>query len=53
MPPNSSSAGALARVSRLVQTRLVNDPFSDPCVYLDFRESRRALLFDLGDVAAL
>lgn len=32
---------------------LVNDPFDDPGVYVDFLYERRALLFDLGDIRAL
>jgi len=33
--------------------RLVNGPFDDPAVYVDFLYERRALLFDLGDIRAL
>jgi len=32
---------------------LVNGPFDDPAVYVDFLHDRRALLFDLGDIRAL
>lgn len=32
---------------------LVNDPFGDPAMYLEFKHRRRALLFDLGDIHSL
>ncbi len=37
----------------LFEARLVNGVFGDPGLYVDFRDERRALLFDIGDISAL
>jgi ribonuclease Z len=37
----------------LFEPRLSNAAFGDPGLYVDFRDERRALLFDVGDIAAL
>ena len=37
----------------LFEVALVNDAFGDPGLYVDFRDERRALLFDLGDISVL
>ena len=38
---------------RLFEPQLTNQAFGDPGIYVDFRDERRALLFDIGDIDAL
>ncbi len=44
---------SLPTMRPLFEPALVNDTFGDPGLYADFRDERRALLFDLGDVSGL
>ena len=37
----------------LLDAFLVNDAFGDPGLYVDLRDQRRSLLFDLGDLSSL
>ena len=37
----------------MLMPQLVNPAFGDPGLYVDFRNEKRALLFDIGDVGAL
>jgi ribonuclease Z len=37
----------------IVSAALVNGELGDPALYLDFRDEKRALLFDLGDIGKL
>ena len=40
-------------VRPLIHSRLINPPFGDPGVHLEFMFERRGMLFDLGDLQPL
>jgi ribonuclease Z len=49
----SKNATEVAGMRPIFQPHLVNGPFDDPALFVDVLFERRALLFDLGDIAAL
>jgi ribonuclease Z len=49
----SKNAAEVDGMRPIFQPRLVNGPFDDPALFVDVLFERRALLFDLGDIAAL
>jgi ribonuclease Z len=36
----------------IFHAELINRPFGDPGVFIDLKFERRAILFDIGDIAA-
>jgi ribonuclease Z len=49
----SKNAAGVSGMRPTFQPCLVNGPFADPALFVDVLFERRALLFDLGDIASL
>ncbi len=47
------NTGAYFAMKPLFQSQLLNNPFEDPVLFVDFLFERRALLFDLGSIRNL
>lgn len=47
------ASGEYGSMSSRFHPQLVNDPFGDPGLYVEFMFEKRAILFDLGDLSGL
>jgi ribonuclease Z len=45
--------GILSSMRPIFHAELINRPFGDPGVFIDLKFERRAILFDIGDIAVL